>query len=1029
MVAPPVPDNELARLKSLWRCTMRDRRKDPVIERITSLAAAVFQVPYVLVSLVDEESQWFKSHYGLEVASTPRSISFCAHAILHEGCFEIPDAARDPRFCDNPLVTEPPFVRYYLGAPLLSPEGLPIGTLCLIDSRPRTLSKAQHVHLETLADLVVQRLEVVRLSRQEEVVTHSGLGLWELDTASGTTWWNSTVYRLYGVDNDFAHDRESGLASYADSDQAHLEARLAEALTHQRGFDERLQIKRADAKRPRWVRVTGTPVAGEAGTTHIAGTIQDITRHVDHEQKLSRLQRIDSAINRLQSRFISGDDLAEAFQGALEALLDVTDSESGFIGEVHHDAAGAPYLQTHAISDISWDEASRAHYLAAAPEGMRFTRLDSLFGAVLLSGELLISNRADQDPRSGGLPPGHPPLHAFMGVPVVHDRQLVAMVGLANRPGGYTPSQAEELAPFMRSLGQLIDSLRLRDQHRRAQQRLELASRVFADSREAIFFTDANQRIVEVNGAFVDITGYSRDAVIGKPATSIIEPVSEPAHRIETTAAGIWQKTRWRGEAVVMHACGSRVPIHLMFSPASIRGEQGERGGERGEEKGHGVGIFSDLSEFKRHAEALYQASHTDQLTGLPNRNALVSLMRSALSECPHDQTLAISLLDLDGFVEMNRSLGREEADRVLVKVADTIRQTLNPRDHLARLGGDEFAVIHHGYDGTVDALQRVLNALETLDHDPRITASLGVTLYPQDDTDPDTLLRHANQAMYRAKAAGGNGMAFFDLEQHQRMQERQAVVSRVAEGLASQEFELHFQPQIDVASRRLVGVEALVRWQHPQRGTCLPDSFLPHLVGSDVELTFDAWVIDTALAALAGWYRHGHPLQVSINLTPRSLVTPRFAETIAAALARYPDVPNELLCIEVLESTALDDITAATDVMRHCRQLGVSVALDDFGTGYSSLTYLRDFPVDTVKVDKSFVINMLGDEKDLAIVEGVIFLAQRFGKRVVAEGAESLRHIEHLSAMGCNVAQGFGIARPMPAGELLEWWHAQPPT
>ena len=1018
MITPPLPDNESSRLKALWRCTMRDRRKDPVIERITSLVAAVFQVPYVLVSLVDEECQWFKSHHGLKVTSTPRAFSFCAHAILHDGCLEVPDAARDERFLDNPLVTGSPFIRYYLGAPLRSSEGMPIGTLCLIDSRPRALSTTQQAQLETLADLVMQRLEVIRLSRQEEVVTHSGLGLWELDITSGSTWWNSAVYRLYGVEDDFVHDQGSGLAAYVDSDRARLEACLAEAIDQQRAFDENFQIQRIGAQRPCWVRITGTPILKDTDTTHVAGTIQDITRQIRHEQKLRRLQRLDSAVNRLQSHFIGGDDLAETFNGALEALLALTDSESGFIGEVHHDAKGAPFLQTHAISDLSWDDASRARYLAAAPEGMRFTRLDSLFGAVLRSGELLISNQADQDPRSGGLPPGHPPLHAFMGIPVIHDRQLVAMVGLANRPGGYTPAQAEELAPFLRSLGQLVESLRLRDQHRQAQQRLKLASRVFADSEEAIFFTDAHQRIVEVNNAFVDISGRARDAVIGERAT-FIELVSEPACSLEASAAEAWQQKRWRGEAVIRHANGSQVPIHLMFSPASTHGE----------EPGYGVGIFSDLTKFKRHAEALYLASHTDELTGLPNRNAFVSLMQRALSECGHDHAIAVSLLDLDDFAQINNTIGREGADRVLIKVTNTLRQTLNPRDQLARLGGDEFAIIHRDYDGTAGAFQRVLHALEALDHEPRITASLGVTLCPQDDTDPDTLLRHANQAMYRAKAAGGNDLAFFDLEQHQQMRKRLAVVSRVGEGLVAQEFVLHFQPQIDIASSRLVGVEALARWQHPQLGTCLPDSFLPELVGSDVELAFDTWVIDTALATLSDWYRRGHSCRISINLAPRSLGDQRFIETLTTALAHYPEVPNELLCIEVLESAALDDIATATKVMQHCRQLGVSLALDDFGTGYSSLTYLRDFPVDIVKIDKSFVINMLDDDKDLAIVEGIIFMAQRFGKRVVAEGADSARHIERLRTMGCNIAQGFGIAKPMPASELLKWWQSQPPA
>ncbi len=1012
MITPPRPDDELQRLKALWRYTMSDRSQDPVLERVTALAAAIYQVPYVLVSLVDEDCQWFKSHHGLEVQSTPREVSFCGHAILGEDVLEVPDASRDERFADNPLVIGAPYIRYYLGVPLRSPEGHAIGTLCLIDTRPRTILPGEQAHLATLATLVMQRLELLRLARQEQVVTRSGLGLWELDIASGSTWWNEAVYSLYEVERDFEHDRVSGVARYVPEDQARLEHCLTRALDEQQPFDLSLRMMLNGSDEQRWVRATGRPASVGGVTTTVSGTIQDITVVKRHEHKLARHQRLDALINRLQQNFIRGDDLAETFDDTLKVLVEMTNSDSGFIGEVYYDDAGAPYLQTHAITDISWDAASLARFQAAGPTGMRFTRLDSLFGEVMRTGKLLISNRADQDPRRGGLPPGHPPLIRFIGLPIHHDDQLVAMLGLANCPTDYTPALAEELAPFLRSLGQLIDSLRLHQEHREAQRRLELASRVFADSREAIFFTDAEQRLIEVNDAFIAITGRSREGLLGQ-RPSFIEQVACSGGGAWPEADGQWRlPLHWRGEAVVRHSDGTAVPIQLSFSPVDNEGDG----------RGHGVGVFSDLTEFKRHAEELYLASHTDRLTGLPNRNGLVHLMRDALAECSGGRSLAVGILDLDGFSSINQSLGHAGGDRVLVRVAETLRQALGPREQLARLGGDEYAILLHEYDGHPKVFQRMLAALEAVEQTPRLSGSLGVTLYPQDNADPDTLLRHADQAMYRAKMMGGNTFVFFDLQQEAAMRQRQAMIDSVAAGLAADEFELYFQPQLEITSRSMEGVEALVRWHHPQLGTRPPDAFLSALTGSEVELAFDAWVLEAALAHLAAWYAQGHRFSVSINITPQSLVNEGFADTLAAALAVHPTLPPELLGIEVLESAALDDIAAATRVMERCRQLGVQLALDDFGTGYSSLAYLRDLPVDTVKVDKRFVIGMLEREEDLAIVESVVFMAKRFGKRVVAEGVETLDHIDRLAAMGCHRVQGYGIARPMPVPQLVPW-------
>ncbi|WP_030072023.1 EAL domain-containing protein [Halomonas alkaliantarctica] len=1014
---PPTPHDEPERLKALWHCTMNDRHQDTMLERITSMVANLYDAPYVLVSFVDEECQWFKSHHGLTFKETPRDISFCAHALCGEGIFEITDATQDTRFVDNPLVTGPPHIRYYLGAPLVSREGYSLGTLCILDTKTRVFSQAQRTHLATLADLVIQRLELHRLHCQERIVTTSGLGLWELDIASGATWWNDVVYTLYGVAPDYSHDKANGISVYTAEDQRQLETSLAKAANQQVPFDLELRLAHKDKGLPTWVRVTGVPVTVGKETTQIAGTIQDITPLKKNERRLDRQQRLERLITHLQTSFIAEHDLSQAFSDALAELVALTESDSGFIGEVLYDDKNTPFLKTHAITDISWDHASRRLFEKASQGGIVFSKQASLFGHVLQTGEMLIANAPDQDPRRGGLPKGHPPLNAFIGIPVTDNGTLIAMIGLANRPGGYQACLMEELASFLRNLGQLISSLRLRVQHDEAHKRLELSARIFSDSQNAIMITDQDNRIVDVNRAFELMTGYTRGDVLNHQPSFL----SSGCHT-QAFYQDMWQSLlnngSWRGELINRRKNGEL--LYESLSLSLIRNAQGDIT--------HHVAIFSDMTRLKKHAEELHRASHFDKLTLLPNRHQMLNKIREAIAHVNDGNTLAIGVLDLDDFKKINQQFGYKAADNVLISVAQQLRDRVGPQGVVARLGGDEFALLLHDMNGKPEQLRAitksfVLEQPNGLESSPVVVnVSLGITLFPLDDADPDTLLRHADQAMYQAKLQGGNTFAFFDPDHEKKLKAQQTVRNEISQALNTGQFELYFQPQIDARSLKLLGVEALIRWNHPKRGLVMPDQFLPLISGTDTELALDAWVMEGSLTQLSAWQKERLDIDVSINLTPQSLVHEQFIDTLRDTLSRHPDVSPHSICIEVLESAALDDLPSATQILNRCRETGCKVALDDFGTGYSSLSYLRNLPVDLVKIDKSFVMGMLKRPEDLAIVESITYLAKRFNKQVVAEGAESDAHIETLQRMGCDFVQGYGVARPMPASQLLSW-------
>ncbi|MEW6512609.1 MAG: EAL domain-containing protein [Pseudomonadota bacterium] len=437
-----------------------------------------------------------------------------------------------------------------------------------------------------------------------------------------------------------------------------------------------------------------------------------------------------------------------------------------------------------------------------------------------------------------------------------------------------------------------------------------------------------------------------------------------------------------------------------------------------------------ELRVRERTAE-LDRIAHYDPLTGIPNRRQLADNMSQAIARARRQgRSLAVCYLDLDGFKPINDQYGHAAGDAILVEIANRLKQVLRVEDTLARLGGDEFVLILadlNQKDEIVTVLERVLTAVNSEVHlgnqvTVRISASIGVTLFPDDAADPDTLLRHADQAMYLAKESGKNRYQLFDPEHDRQVQSHRDEVLRLTEALERGEFRLHYQPKVDLVSGHVFGAEALIRWQHPERGLLPPGEFLHHLNGTELELAVGEWVIETVLEQIERWRALGLELTVSANVSADHLLKSDFAERLGLMLERHPQSPPGRLELEILETAALADVEQAVNTLNRCRQLGIGFALDDFGTGYSSLAYFRSLPVEMLKIDQSFVRHMLEDPDDLGLVEGVIRLARAFNREVIAEGVETLEHGALLLHLGCRFAQGYGIARPMPAEQLADW-------
>ena len=432
-------------------------------------------------------------------------------------------------------------------------------------------------------------------------------------------------------------------------------------------------------------------------------------------------------------------------------------------------------------------------------------------------------------------------------------------------------------------------------------------------------------------------------------------------------------------------------------------------------------------------AEKAHQALH-DALTGLPNRTLFRTKVEEAIAASWGSSShVAVMLMDLDGFKEVNDTLGHHNGDLLLQEVSVRLSGLLREEDVIARLGGDEFAILLPGVaDGAeaVKAAEKVLGALEEPFVHRELTlevgASIGIALYPYHGAEASTLLQRADVAMYDAKAAQC-GYEIYAPERDQYSPRRLALVGELRSSLENEELEVHYQPKASLSTGKIVGVEALVRWNHPRHGYLPPDEFIPVAEHTGLMRPLTLYVLRSAARQLRDWRVRGIELEMAVNLSARSLLDVHLPDDVAAILGEY-DVPASCLTLEITESSIMADSPRTIGVMTRLSMMGVELAIDDFGTGYSSLSYLKRLPVDEVKIDRSFVMNMAVSDNDGKIVRSTINLAHDLGLRVVAEGVENQETWDRLSALGCDIAQGYFLSRPVPAARLEQWFlEAQP--
>lgn len=444
------------------------------------------------------------------------------------------------------------------------------------------------------------------------------------------------------------------------------------------------------------------------------------------------------------------------------------------------------------------------------------------------------------------------------------------------------------------------------------------------------------------------------------------------------------------------------------------------------------VGFNTDITEQKKYQDKLDHTAKHDVLTHLPNRFLLSELLLHTMRNVKRkNQQLALLFIDLDGFKEINDTYGHDAGDEVLIIIAQRMNEIVRESDIVSRLGGDEFVIVISELKNSgeiIPILQRLLSDLSLSinykENSMHVSASIGISFYPQlEDIGTESLLRQADQAMYQAKLAGKNQYKFFNIEESQELKEQQQDISHVREAIKKDELVLFYQPKVDMRNNSVVGFEALLRWNHPQRGLLYPDSFLPLIEReSSFMIELGHWVFENAFSQLETWHLAGSNISLSINVSSHEIKQENFATYLEKLLMKFPGIKPNTLEIEILETSALDDFELTSNVLSACQELGVSIAIDDFGTGYASLHYLKKLPMNALKIDKSFVLDLLTQSQNLSIVEASIGLAQAFNSKVVAEGVETEEHGKVLLQLGCEIAQGFVISKAMPAENVIEW-------
>ncbi len=846
----------------------------------------------------------------------------------------------------------------------------------LMDAQQRLRTSEQHL------------LESTHRLQDAQRVAH--IGSWELDLRSGRLEWSDEIYRIFGMDpGRFDASYEAFLEAVHPQDREAVNAAYQHSLQTRQPYDITHRLLLADACVKYVHEQCETEFSPDGTPLRSLGTVQDITEQHLLQQALSALA---TTLAPLQGRAFY-EAVAQHLVGALCC------SNYAFIARLEPG-------RTHARVLAGWSAGGSLESFVYALEGTPCENVAQHGYEIYAQGVQQLFPQDTLLVQMG--------VESYLGCALLdkHREPMGLLVVLGCRPLAQGQRARRLLELFVDRVG--AEMLR-----ETAQATAAMYATVFERSGEAIVITDQNNDIVQVNEAFTRMTGYALDEVRGRNPR-LLASGRTPRDTYQTLWAALTTSGYWQGELWDRRKDGSVYP--KWASITMIRDDQGR--------PTHHVASFSDISERKAADAYIERLAHHDALTGLLNRYSLESRLAQALLSARRDErALAVMFIDLDRFKTINDTLGHAAGDCLLQEVAQRLKSTVRESDIVARQGGDEFVVALTQVDAAASVVAVAEKLLQVLSQPYHwsgqalhTSPSIGVAMYPQDGDSVVVLLRDADAAMYAAKEAGRARVCFFTATIMAQAQERRELEQDLRTAMATDQLELHYQPQVLARSGRIVGVEALLRWRHPAKGWVPPARFIGVAEDCGLMWSLGQWVMEQACAQLRGWRAQGlSELRVAVNVSAHQLRAQDFVQLVLQTLQDH-GLPGAALELEITESVAMADPDIAIGLLQQLRNAGVGVAIDDFGTGYSSLAYLKRLPIQTLKLDRSFVQDIENDGNDAAICAATLALAHRLGLRVVAEGVETCAQRDFLVAdHGCDVLQGYLFGRPMPAPEMTQ--------
>ena len=761
------------------------------------------------------------------------------------------------------------------------------------------------------------------------------------------------------------------------------------------------------------VEYDSVPVQDEGRVVGAVLTFRDITERRQQEASLRRLNRTHAVLSRCNHVLVHAEDEPELLEAFCRNVVNTGGYRMVWVGYLEEDAERTVRPITYA----GYEDGYLQHVNITMTDPARSR---GPVGGAIRSGRPVVSRDTDEPDfapwRKEAERRGY---RAVIGLPLKEGKEVFGTMAIYSAEAdAFDEQEIALLDELAEDLGFGITALRARAGRARAEAMLQVQHRAIEASRNGIMISSAEegQPLIYVNPAFERITGYPATEVYNR-SPALLHGGDRDQPRLNNIRAALREGRP--GSAVLRNY---RKDGSLFWNELHIAPVADDRG-----EVSHWVGVLNDVTEQKRYEAQLEHQANYDDLTDLPNRNLMQDRLQQALAYGDrYGRTVTVLFLDLDRFKVINDSLGHRAGDELLKVVAQRLEHCAREGDTMARLGGDEFVLVLPDVDrpeGVSLVADRLLAAvahpIPLHGHEVRVTASIGAALYPRDGADGDTLLKNADTAMYRAKELGGDGFHFCTEDLNSRALERLTLEGELRQALERQELVVHYQPQVDLASGQIVAAEALVRWQHPERGMVSPAQFIPLAEETGLIVPIGEWVLDEAVRQCRAWREQGaSELGVAVNLSARQLSDPRL-DLVLQQVLEETGLDADGLELELTESTVMSDPAETPERLQRIRDVGVRIAVDDFGTGYSSLGQLKQFPFDKLKIDRSFVRDIPDDPDAAAIARTVIAMAHVLKLRVIAEGVESRAQADYLRRHGCDEVQGFYYGRPVSAEEL----------